>query len=355
MIGDFIRATKEGNYKYWLQASDISDIADVIYNCSNENKDVYFCITGSFAHLVKELSEYKEQRQKKLHLTFTSIINLGGQHWVTLVVKYYGNKYRGYYCESFGDTLSETSCSDKISNSTDDLVTQTIIIVSILSFALSLVMHSTILSALSFICIAICGLFLYLTSKTKEKINHEVTTTLVEEYKAVIELTEGCYDNMITSLETQAAKERENGMVVISNNIDTTIQLIRKQRDKVLERQLNTNTIPIALQAILGMDRNNIKSSWIKQQEDGCNCGIYALINAKTITDNMFNNDSLFNKIDAQLQKNTLTPEQLRAKREEFKENLSKNEEQNLHLAPVSVLSQTTEIKQPSDSLGVHK
>ncbi len=256
--------------------------------------------------------------------------------------------------------MSETSCSNKISNSTDGLVTKTIIIktiiiIAILSFILSIVLHSTILNILSFTCIAICGLFLYTTSEAKEKKSYEVATTLIKEYQTVIESTAQCF-NMVDSLWAQVEENRDNGRVDLSNDIKETIESLQKWQVKATEHRLvNTNTIPIILDVILGIDRNNIKSSCIKQQEDSYNCGIYALTNAKIITD-MFNSDMPFNEIDKQLQKNKLTPEQLIAKRKEFKENLSKAEKQNVYPAPVSVvLSQTTEVKQSSDSLGGHK
>ncbi len=86
---DFINATTKGNYAYWLQHSDIAHIARTVHHYSNKNKDVYFSIIVSFIHLVQELSKYKNKQKggKNSRLTFTAIIHLNKNHWVTLVVK----------------------------------------------------------------------------------------------------------------------------------------------------------------------------------------------------------------------------------------------------------------------------
>ncbi len=59
----FINATTKGDYEYWLQQSDIADIADTAYHYLSENTDVCFCIIGNFAYLVKELLEYKNKQK----------------------------------------------------------------------------------------------------------------------------------------------------------------------------------------------------------------------------------------------------------------------------------------------------
>ncbi|BET27820.1 MULTISPECIES: Ulp1 family isopeptidase [Wolbachia] len=80
-----------------------------------------------------------------------------------------------------------------------------------------------------------------------------------------------------------------------------------------------------ALQKTLGIDNSSIRNSKAKQQDDKYNCGIFALENAKKITD-MLKAGKSFDEIDDQL-KYELSSEQLIEKRKEFAKALKKDEQ----------------------------
>ncbi|MFP3032259.1 MAG: hypothetical protein ACEY3M_14420, partial [Wolbachia sp.] len=75
----------------------------------------------------------------------------------------------------------------------------------------------------------------------------------------------------------------------------------------------------------LGIDNSSIRNSKAKQQDDKYNCGIFALENAKKITD-MLKAGKSFDEIDDQL-KYELSSEQLIEKRKEFAKALKKDEQ----------------------------
>jgi|GEM_PF-6876693 len=104
-----VHQTNRGQYDYWLQQHDIAHIARVKYGYSEDSADgVFFCIPGNLETLNERLREYKNKAERENSKSiFTSVINLGGNHWVTLVVAYnLGSKqFRAYYCDSFSADL----------------------------------------------------------------------------------------------------------------------------------------------------------------------------------------------------------------------------------------------------------
>ncbi|NEV49944.1 hypothetical protein EUZ93_05800 [Wolbachia pipientis] len=114
---NFVHETNNGNYEYKLSTTDIRDIAKSSYGwiadkdrkgLKNASKGVYFACPGNFtSSLEAELQEYKNKEDS--NLVFTSILNLNGNHWVTLVVSYdeKSKKLRAYCCDSFGKSLLE--------------------------------------------------------------------------------------------------------------------------------------------------------------------------------------------------------------------------------------------------------
>ncbi|MDR2609753.1 MAG: hypothetical protein LBC06_04150 [Rickettsiales bacterium] len=104
-----VHQTNRGNYDYWLQQHDIAHIARVKYEYSEDSADgVFFCIPGNLETLSERLREYKNKaEQENSKRIFTSVINLGGNHWVTLVVAYNSDneQFRAYYCDSFSADL----------------------------------------------------------------------------------------------------------------------------------------------------------------------------------------------------------------------------------------------------------
>ncbi|QMV45658.1 hypothetical protein HC358_00585 [Wolbachia pipientis] len=111
----FLYRTENGDYKYHLSTTDIIDIAESKYRwigyidrkgLKDTSQGVYFtCPDNLESSLHGQLKKYKSQQEGK-NLIFTSILNLNGNHWVTLVVAYNPNSVsRAYYCDSFGKDL----------------------------------------------------------------------------------------------------------------------------------------------------------------------------------------------------------------------------------------------------------
>ncbi|XCA33174.1 MAG: hypothetical protein ABS808_05300 [Wolbachia endosymbiont of Polyergus mexicanus] len=108
-LDTLVHQTNRGNYTYWLQQHDIAHIARAVYNYSESSDgDIFFCIPGNLESLSERLREYKNEPEREdTKSIFTSVINLGGNHWVTLVVAYNSNnkQFRAYYCDSFSANL----------------------------------------------------------------------------------------------------------------------------------------------------------------------------------------------------------------------------------------------------------
>ncbi|NSX83932.1 hypothetical protein GOM44_07365 [Wolbachia endosymbiont of Atemnus politus] len=106
-----------------------------------------------------------------------------------------------------------------------------------------------------------------------------------------------------------------------------------------------------ALEAVLEIGSDNIRSSTAKQQNDGCNCGIFALENARMITQ-MLKEDKLFDQIDAKLSEYKPDSKQLEEKRREFAEALmnDKKWKEDLKNGLLCELPPRTETSQSSTS-----
>ncbi|WP_250296079.1 Ulp1 family isopeptidase [Wolbachia endosymbiont of Oedothorax gibbosus] len=110
---------KEKNYNYKLTTTDIRDIVKSKYGwivhknkkgLKDTSEGVIFACPDSTSSLEQELKEYKNKVEREgSDLVFTSILNLNGNHWVTLGVSYdeKSEKFRACYCDSFGEPLPE--------------------------------------------------------------------------------------------------------------------------------------------------------------------------------------------------------------------------------------------------------
>uniref|UniRef100_A0A1B0FE66 Ubiquitin-like protease family profile domain-containing protein n=1 Tax=Glossina morsitans morsitans TaxID=37546 RepID=A0A1B0FE66_GLOMM len=110
---------KEKNYNYKLTTTDIRVIVKSKYGwIAHKNKKglkdtsegVIFACPDSTSSLEQELKEYKNKVEREgSDLVFLSILNLNGNHWVTLGVSYdeKSEKFRACYCDSFGEPLPE--------------------------------------------------------------------------------------------------------------------------------------------------------------------------------------------------------------------------------------------------------
>lgn len=129
-LDTLVHQTNRKNYAYWLQQHDIAHIARIKYKYSEGFTDgVFFCIPGNLESLSERLREYKNKAERESSKRiFTSVINLGGNHWVTLVVAYSldNKQFRAYYCDSFSADLPSPGSQRKrieLANEIKELVT----------------------------------------------------------------------------------------------------------------------------------------------------------------------------------------------------------------------------------------
>ncbi len=100
----FISATESGDYTYWLSQEDIANIARFRYGWYGDDGNVIFEVVGSKEQLRQQLQKYKGKLVKHKRQSLALIINLGGSHWVTLLVTHYNRPFlASYYIDSLGD------------------------------------------------------------------------------------------------------------------------------------------------------------------------------------------------------------------------------------------------------------
>ncbi|OCA07022.1 ulp1 protease family, C-terminal catalytic domain protein [Wolbachia endosymbiont of Trichogramma pretiosum] len=268
-------------YNYLLRQHDIAHIARVKYQYSESSKDnVFFFIPGDVNSLNEKLKEYKnEVKGKNSKKIFTAVINIGNYHWVTLVGRYESKnkQFIAYYCDSFGTQLP---------NKIDGKI------------------------------------------KGDISLANEITTECMEpldnELVGLIREKENNPDNVIL-------KEKKD-------DVQETLNCAREHKNKLVSKQIDENYIVGILQETLEIGNDdNIRSSPTRQQEDGYNCGVFALENAHTIT-KMFKEDESFDEIDRELSKYKPIPKQLRKKRIDFTEVLMKDEEWKKAIAEGGIL-----------------
>ncbi|WP_353285904.1 ankyrin repeat domain-containing protein [Wolbachia endosymbiont (group A) of Rhorus exstirpatorius] len=98
------RTLNQQDYQVWLTQEDIANIVKVKYGWYGEDSNVIFEVIGSVEQLGKQLTRQNIDNlttSNKKSLTF--IINLNGNHWVTLIIFHQNQKFSAYYINSFGD------------------------------------------------------------------------------------------------------------------------------------------------------------------------------------------------------------------------------------------------------------
>ncbi|QKX03168.1 hypothetical protein GOY07_03235 [Wolbachia endosymbiont of Litomosoides sigmodontis] len=138
-------------------------------------------------------------------------------------------------------------------------------------------------------------------------------------------------NDLMLPLNKQAWALNTQGKKEMSKDVQETAQMCKKRKDGLVNIPINTDSIVSALEAALGIGNDDIRSSSIKQQNDGYNCGIFALENAHKITQ-MFKENKSFDEIDAELSKYKPDLKQLKEKRKEFAEALMNDTEWKEHL-----------------------
>ncbi|MDR2977961.1 MAG: hypothetical protein LBU56_00695 [Rickettsiales bacterium] len=254
-LDTLVHQTNRENYTYWLQQHDIAHIVRAVYNYSESSDGhIFFCIPGNLESLSERLREYKNKAEREnSKRIFTSVINLGGNHWVTLVVAYNldNKQFRAYYCDSFSANLSSPG-----------------------------------------------------SQRSSIKLANEIKD------KLLAPLT-----NQASELSAQERKE-------MGQDVQKTVQACRDKKNELVNVPINTDNIVSALEEILRMGSGNIKSSKTKQQNDGYNCGIFALENAHKITQ-MLSEGKSFDEFDKELSEYKFN---LNEKRREFAEALMEDE-----------------------------
>ncbi len=260
-LDTLVHQTNRKDYTYWLQQHDIAHIARIKYGYSEGSTNgVFFCIPGNLESLSERLREYKNKAERKnSKRIFTSVINLGGNHWVTLVVAYDSNnkQFRAYYCDSFSTNLPSPGSK-----------------------------------------------------------------------RSSIGLANEIKNKLVAPLTDQASKLNAQGKKEMGEDVQKTAQTCRDKKNELVNVPIDTDNMVSALEEILGIGSDNIRSSPAKQQNDSCNCGIFALENAHRITQ-MFNEGKSFEDIDKKLSEYKFD---LNEQRREFAEALMKDEEWREHL-----------------------
>ncbi|WCR58105.1 hypothetical protein [Wolbachia endosymbiont of Ctenocephalides felis wCfeJ] len=280
-LDTLVHQTNRENYAYWLQQHDIAHIAKVKYRYSeNSTNGVFFCIPGNLDSLNERLKEYKDKAEREnTKSIFTSVINLGGNHWVTLVVAYNSEQFRAYYCDSFSADLPSPGSQRK-----------------------------------------------------------------------KIELANEIKDKLIPPLTKQAGELNAQGKKEMGEDVQKTAQTCRDKKNELVNVPIDTDNMVSALEAILGIGDDSRRSSKTKQQNDGCNCGIFALENASKITQ-MLSECKSFDDIDKELSEYKFD---LNEKRKEFAEALMNDEKwkKDLENGLLCDLSPRTATSPPSTSRG---
>jgi hypothetical protein len=104
-------ATKKGDYEYWLTQEDIADIARLEYQNfrqgNEEDSFRAFEIIGSPQQLRTQLLSFKLRADHLNNARLTLIVNIGQQHWVTLLITGHNKYYEGFFIDSLGGSLPE--------------------------------------------------------------------------------------------------------------------------------------------------------------------------------------------------------------------------------------------------------
>lgn len=153
---------------------------------------------------------------------------------------------------------------------------------------------------------------------------------------------------LIPPLAEQSRELNEQGRKEMGQDVQKTAQTCRDKKNELVNVPINTDSIVSALEAALEIGSDNMRSSKTKQQNDGCNCGIFALENAHKITQ-MLSEGKSFDEIDKELSEYKFD---LNEKRKEFAETLMNDKEwkKNLETGLLCDLSPRTATSQPSTS-----
>ncbi|MGL9725868.1 MAG: hypothetical protein ACR5KV_04240 [Wolbachia sp.] len=141
---------------------------------------------------------------------------------------------------------------------------------------------------------------------------------------------------LVVPLTNQASELNVQGKKEMSKDVQKTVQTCRDKKNELVGVPIDTDNMVSALEAILEIKSDNIRSSKTEQQNDGWNCGIFALENAHRITQ-MINEGKSLDEIDKKL----LEKFDLNKKREEFSRVLMEDDEWKEAIAEGGILHDT--------------
>ncbi len=106
---DFIEATRQGFYNYWLTLAEVTDIAHLEYNnfkdlTQRPNSD--FQAFDSLDHLIDKITNFQIRAKKTSTARETFIVNIGYAHWITIVLSYQQENFTLYYVDSLNYLLT---------------------------------------------------------------------------------------------------------------------------------------------------------------------------------------------------------------------------------------------------------
>ncbi|WP_341808540.1 hypothetical protein [Wolbachia endosymbiont (group E) of Neria commutata] len=319
----FVDKTNNGDYNCWLSHSDIANIARVHYGWKahldrkglrNPHKSVIFTCLGEIETLKCELEEYKVKVERDSNLLFASVLNINGNHWVTLVVAYNpkDKQFRAYYCDPFGNGLPKLSHIDQQKKDRTSVLKDPSALKEFqeyMSFSSNLFDENLIWQREKEEHVK--ERLDYVRKQIDKLISKGISNKILQEW---IDSLSKLIDDLI--------QQRKDGVTEDLDSIKNRVHALSKKNNVI---SLDKDYVTYLLQQILEISDDNIRSSKAEQQKDTWNCGIFAPKNAKIITDALKAGES-FDEIDAKL-KYTLSPKQLIEKRKEFAEALKKGEQ----------------------------
>lgn len=309
--------------KGWLSQSDITSIARIRYGwkahldrkgLKHPHQSVIFTCLGNVGSLKCELEEYKAKVERDGNLIFTSVLNINGNHWVTLVVAYNqkDKQFRAYYCDPFGNGLPKLSLIEQQKKDRTSVFEDPSALKELqecMSFTSNLFDENLIWQREKEEHVK--GRLDYVRKQIDKLISKGIDNEILKEW---IDSLSKLIDDLI--------QQRKDGVTEDLDSIKNRVHELSKKNNVI---SLDKDYVTCLLQQTLEISDDNVRSSNAKQQKDTWNCGIFALENAKIITDALKVGES-FDEIDAKL-KYTLSPEQLIEKRKEFAEALKKDEQ----------------------------
>ena len=106
---DFVEATRQGFYNYWLTLAEVTDIAHLEYNNFKDltqRPNSHFETFNSLDNLIDKITKFQIRAKKTNLARETFIVNIGYAHWITIVLSYQQENFTLYYVDSLNYLLT---------------------------------------------------------------------------------------------------------------------------------------------------------------------------------------------------------------------------------------------------------